>query len=169
MKTVRRILRVILVLVLVVVAAAAGALIVLTGTQRGRDNLAGMISEAVSSKDRTVTIAGLAGIWGGHLTVGHVVVEDSAGPWLVARDIAVDWSPAALLSRRFQADRIAAGRIEVARAPKAPEQPGAASSGSTSLPVSVVRMVVPALESPEGARRHAVGQRALSRMLFGAP
>ncbi len=41
--------------------------------------------------------------------------------------------------------------------------------GDASLPVSVVRMVVPALESPEGARRHAVGQRALSRMLFGAP
>lgn len=41
--------------------------------------------------------------------------------------------------------------------------------GDASLPVSVVRMVVPALESPEGARRHTVGQRALSRMLFGAP
>ncbi|MDX3976411.1 YcaO-like family protein [Shinella sp.] len=36
-----------------------------------------------------------------------------------------------------------------------------------SLPVSVVKMVVPALENPEGARRHAVGPRALSRMLFG--
>ncbi|WP_411033616.1 YcaO-like family protein [Shinella sp. BYT-45] len=38
-----------------------------------------------------------------------------------------------------------------------------------SLPVSVVKMVVPALENPEGARRHAVGPRALSRMLFGTP
>jgi len=36
-----------------------------------------------------------------------------------------------------------------------------------TLPVSVVKMVVPALENPEGARRHAVGPRALSRMLFG--
>ena len=39
--------------------------------------------------------------------------------------------------------------------------------GDASLPVSVVKVVVPALESPEGARRHAVGPRALSRMLFG--
>ena len=38
-----------------------------------------------------------------------------------------------------------------------------------SLPVSVVKLVVPELESPEGARRHAVGPRALSRMLFGTP
>jgi YcaO-like protein with predicted kinase domain len=37
-----------------------------------------------------------------------------------------------------------------------------------SLPVSVVKIVVPALENPEGARRHALGPRALSRMLFEA-
>ena len=36
------------------------------------------------------------------------------------------------------------------------------------LPVSVVKVIVPALESPEGARRHAIGTRALSRMLFEA-
>jgi ribosomal protein S12 methylthiotransferase accessory factor len=41
--------------------------------------------------------------------------------------------------------------------------------GDASLPISVVKMVVPALENPEGARRHAVGPRALSRMVFGAP
>jgi ribosomal protein S12 methylthiotransferase accessory factor len=39
--------------------------------------------------------------------------------------------------------------------------------GDASLPVAVVKVVVPALENPEGARRHAVGPRALSRMLFG--
>ena len=38
-----------------------------------------------------------------------------------------------------------------------------------SLPVSVVKVVVPALENPEGLRRHAVGPRALSRMLFETP
>ena len=36
-----------------------------------------------------------------------------------------------------------------------------------SLPVSVVKVVVPALENPEGGRRHALGSRALSHMLFG--
>lgn len=38
-----------------------------------------------------------------------------------------------------------------------------------TLPVFVVKVIVPALENPEGARRHAVGPRALSRMLFGTP
>lgn len=37
-----------------------------------------------------------------------------------------------------------------------------------SLPISVVKVVVPALENPEGARRHSVGARALSRMVFGS-
>ena len=41
--------------------------------------------------------------------------------------------------------------------------------GDASLPVCVVKMIVPALENPEGARRHAVGPRALSRMLFAMP
>lgn len=40
--------------------------------------------------------------------------------------------------------------------------------GDAALPVSVVKVVVPALENPEGARRHTVGPRALSRMLFGS-
>ncbi len=38
--------------------------------------------------------------------------------------------------------------------------------GDSSLPISVIKVVVPGLESPEGARRQAVGMRALSRMAF---
>lgn len=44
----------------------------------------------------------------------------------------------------------------------------AVSLSGPALPVSVVKVVVPTLENPEGARRHAVGSRALSRMLFEA-
>jgi len=40
--------------------------------------------------------------------------------------------------------------------------------GDAVLPISVVKVVVPALENPEGARRHTVGTRALSRMVFGS-
>lgn len=40
--------------------------------------------------------------------------------------------------------------------------------GDAALPISVVKVVVPALENPEGARRHTVGSRALSIMLFGS-
>lgn len=136
MKTVRRILRIVLYTLLIVVAGAVGALVVLTKTERGRDNLAGIISRLASSDDRKVTVSGIDGIWSGALSVDHVVLEDRQGAWLVAREVAVDWSPLALLSKSFSADRIAAGRIELARLPVASTQPPA-QGGAATLPVSI--------------------------------
>lgn len=136
MKTVWRILRIVLYTLLIVVAGAIGALVVLTKTERGRDNLAGIISRLASSDDRKVTVSGIDGIWSGNLSVDHVVLEDREGAWLVARKVAVDWSPTALLSKSFSADRIAADRVELARLPVAGTQPPA-RSGTTTLPVSI--------------------------------
>ncbi|WP_292491131.1 hypothetical protein, partial [Mesorhizobium sp.] len=104
-------------------AAVVGALVVLTKTERGRDNLAGIISTMASTDDRKVAVSGIDGIWSGALTVDHVVLEDRQGAWLVARKVAVDWSPLALLSKNFSAGRIAADRIELARLPVAGTQP----------------------------------------------
>ncbi|TPL56435.1 translocation/assembly module TamB [Mesorhizobium sp. B2-4-2] len=136
MKTVWRILRIFLYTLLIVVAGAIGALFVLTKTERGRDNLAGIISRLASSDERKVTVSGIDGIWSGALSVDHVVLEDREGAWLVARKVAIDWSPLALLSKNFSADRIAAERIELARLPVAgTQQP--AQGGATTLPVSI--------------------------------
>ncbi|MGQ3030404.1 MAG: hypothetical protein ACT60Q_18900, partial [Ferrovibrionaceae bacterium] len=136
MKTVWRILRIVLYTLLIVVAGAVGALVVLTKTERGRDNLAAIISRLASSDDRKVTVNGIDGIWSGALSVDNVVLEDRNGAWLVARKVAVDWSPMALLSKNFSAERIAAERIELARLPVAGKQPPA-QSGTTTLPVSI--------------------------------
>ncbi|TPK18632.1 hypothetical protein FJ872_15595, partial [Mesorhizobium sp. B2-5-9] len=129
MKTVWRILRIVLYTLLIVVAGAIGALVVLTKTERGRDNLAGIISRLASSDDRKVTVSGINGIWSGNLSVDHVVLEDREGAWLVARKVAVDWSPTALLSKSFNAERIAADRVELARLPVAGTQPPALGLG----------------------------------------
>lgn len=137
MAIVRRILRVLFYAALVVVAAAIGALVVLTTTERGRANLAGLISSAASSEGSKVTVSGIDGIWSGNLTVDHVVLEDTQGPWLVLREVAVDWSPLALLSRTFRAERVAVGRIEAARAPVADPNAQPKNSDGFSLPVSV--------------------------------
>jgi translocation and assembly module TamB len=138
MKIIKRIMRVLFYVVLVAVAGAAGALLMLTETQRGRDNLAGLISSMVSSADSKVEIGGIDGIWSGNLTVDHVVLGDGKGSWLALHKVAVDWSPLALLSRTFRADRIAIGRIEVARLPVSnPQAKPKASGGAPSLPVSV--------------------------------
>lgn len=135
MKIFWRLLRICLYALLLLLVVAIGALVVLTGTEGGRQNLAGMISKMASTEDRKVTVSGIEGIWSGALRLDHVVLEDRAGPWLVARKVALDWSPMALLSRNFNADRIAAERIELARLPQASQQPS--QGGSSSLPVSV--------------------------------
>ncbi|MDX8445156.1 translocation/assembly module TamB domain-containing protein [Mesorhizobium captivum] len=135
MKIFRRILRICLYALLLLLVVAIGAIVVLTGTEGGRQNLAGLISKMASTEDRKITVSGIEGIWSGALRLDHVVLQDRAGPWLVARKVALDWSPTALLSRNFNADRIAAERIELARLPQASQQPS--QGGSTSLPVSI--------------------------------
>lgn len=145
MKILRRILRGLLVLAVVVLAFAAGVVAVLTLTQTGRDNLAGIVSNFASGAGRTVKIDGLSGIWSGNLRVDSVVVSDGEGPWLVARGLAVDWSPSKLLSYRFDAERVRADRVEIARAPKAEPVPESQQGGG-SLPVSIS---VRALDFPD--------------------
>ncbi|MER8863348.1 translocation/assembly module TamB domain-containing protein [Mesorhizobium sp. M0751] len=131
----KRILRILFYTLLIVAAAAVGALVVLTKTEGGRENLAGIISTMASTGDRKVTVVGIDGIWSGALRVDHVVLEDREGAWMVARKVAVDWSPLALLSKSFSADRIGAERIELARLPVASTQPS--QGGATTLPVSI--------------------------------
>lgn len=131
----KKILRILSVTLLIVVALLAGALGVFTLTSKGRENLAGLISTVASNDDQKIRLSGLNGIWSGNLTLDSVVIEDIKGPWLALRGVSVNWSPLALLSRTFRAEKVAVQRIEVARLP----QGGAKkeSSGGFSLPVSV--------------------------------
>ncbi|MEI8702933.1 MAG: translocation/assembly module TamB [Mesorhizobium sp.] len=155
----RRILRILFYTLLIVVAAAVGGLVVLTKTERGRENLAGIISTMASTSDRKVTVVGIDGIWSGALRIDHVVLEDREGAWMVARNLAVDWSPLALLSKSFSADRIGAERIELARLPVASTQP--IQSGATTLPVSID---VSQLDLPEIALGQALAGSGVAEL-----
>ncbi|MBU2191956.1 MAG: translocation/assembly module TamB, partial [Alphaproteobacteria bacterium] len=120
---------------LAVLALAFGAIIVLTMTERGRDNLAGLISDFISTPEQSVRLRGIDGIWTGELTLDSLAIGDKEGTWLVGRGVAVDWSPLALFSMTFRAERIFAERIEVARLPKGAEKK--ADDAAFSLPVSL--------------------------------
>jgi translocation and assembly module TamB len=136
MRLVWLLLRILRYAIYVTLALTVGAVAVLTLTERGRDNLAGMISYFASSPGQVVKVAGIDGIWSGNLTLQSLVLEDVDGAWLVARDIAVDWSPLKLFSATFSAERIFAKRIEVARAPKPVSKPKE-EQGAFSLPVAI--------------------------------
>ncbi|MEW9804845.1 translocation/assembly module TamB domain-containing protein [Mesorhizobium sp. ZMM04-5] len=136
MRLVKLVLRLLRYGIYAALALVVGALAVLTLTERGRDNLAGLISDFASSPGQTVKVAGIDGIWSGELTVASVVLGDRQGPWFVARNVAVDWSPLKLLAATFVADRVHVERIEVARAPLPASKPKE-EQGSFSLPVAV--------------------------------
>lgn len=142
MARVRFLLRWLVRIVLVLVAFAAGALAVLTLTERGRTSLAGIVSDLASTPDSSVRIAGLSGIWSGALRLDSVTLADTEGAWLVARGVEVDWSPLSLLSGTFDAERVFAQRIEVARAP-APAKGGDASGGGLPVALDIAAIDLP--------------------------
>lgn len=133
MDMVWRFLRVFRWALLALIAFVVGALAVLTLTEKGRDNLAGIISDFASSGDSKVRISGIDGIWSGNLTVESLVLEDADGPWLAVRDAAIDWSPLALFSAELRTERVHARRIEFARLPRT----NSTSGGGGGLPVSL--------------------------------
>lgn len=136
MALIRRLLRIFFYTSLVVLAFAAGAVGVFTLTERGRANLAGIISDLASSPEQQIRLSGLSGIWSGSLGIESVTVADAGGPWLALRGVEVDWSPLALLSFRFDAERIQARRVELARLP-ASDTPRTGEGGGGGLPVSL--------------------------------
>ena len=64
----RRIFRVLRLLVVLVLALAVGATLVFTLTEKGRENLAGLVSDLASSETSKVRIGGLAQFVNGHST-----------------------------------------------------------------------------------------------------
>jgi translocation and assembly module TamB len=119
---------------LVLIVLAVGAAAVLTLTEGGRSSLASIASDLASGPGRTVRISGIDGLLSGNLTAEQVVVEDKEGPWTTLTDVAVDWSPLALLGFAFEAERVSVERIEVMRLPEATETGG---GGSFNLPVTI--------------------------------
>jgi translocation and assembly module TamB len=159
MRILQRIIRTLRNLLLLVLAFGVGAVLVLTLTEKGQVNLAGIISDRLSGPDRKISIGGLSGIWNGRLRLDHLVVEDSQGPWLVLRGIEVDWWPSRLVTRRFQAQRVHVSRVEVARLPGPAE--GESSSGGFSLPLS---LDIDAIDLPEIALGEALAGSGIAEL-----
>jgi translocation and assembly module TamB len=101
-------------------------------------------------------VEGLDGDVFGAFRIHRLTVTDAKGPWLEGTDIAMRWRPGELLFRRFHAARIAAGRIDILRAPELPTT--TTQTHAQALPVSVrVDQLQLALETqPAFSLRHGL-------------
>ncbi len=93
-----------------------------------------------------VAIEGLSGRVPDRLRLARLTVRDGQGVWLEARDLALDWSPLALLHGQALVHRLEAARLVMARLPTSEPGPTPAASDTKpfTLPVRVTleRLVV---------------------------
>jgi len=82
-----------------------------------------------------VRMSGLGGAFPAHLTLARLQLLDNRGVWLTAEQIAVSWSPLALLDWRVQVSALEVARLNIERRPSpqrtaAPER----TAGDASMP-----------------------------------
>ena len=123
------------VLVLLPVFAVLAAILLLN-LDPGRRLVAQLAGQLTGGQ---VEIDGLGGRFPDALRLRHAEVRDAQGAWLLLDDVALNWSPLALLHGEARVDLLQAGRVQVPRLPVSstatPSQP--ASSQPFSLPVRV--------------------------------
>lgn len=112
-------------------------------TEAGEDDegfLVGLIEDNLSSADRVVNITGFDGALSSEATMTRLTIADADGVWLTVEDIVMTWSRSALLRGAVEIDRLRAGRLVLARPPKADPAapvPEAVPFALPDLPVSL--------------------------------
>ncbi|AYD02776.1 translocation/assembly module TamB domain-containing protein [Neorhizobium sp. NCHU2750] len=118
---------------------ALGVVLFVAFTPVGGDLAASRISSLISTPDRAISFTRPKGLLTGDLRVGDLVLSDSKGPYAKISGIEVDWSPAALFTGEFRADRVSAAAVDFIRPPEPSTavQTSTSSSSGTSLPVGI--------------------------------
>ncbi|NRP69511.1 hypothetical protein ILFOPFJJ_00377 [Ensifer psoraleae] len=86
-------------------------------TTPGARLVAWAIEKYAATPDQIVRISDPGALLTGHFTAGTVTLFDGEGIYAEVRDLSVNWSPAELLSMRFDASQISAGSVRVERTP----------------------------------------------------
>ncbi|MVA50056.1 translocation/assembly module TamB [Agrobacterium vitis] len=124
---------------LVLAAMLVVALTLIGTTQFGSRFIGDFVASLVSKPNRIIAVDGISGLLDGHLRVDTITVSDANGAYGRIQDLSIDWSPLALMSRRFEASQIKAASLTLARKPLPAEETAteASSSNGFSLPVDI--------------------------------
>jgi translocation and assembly module TamB len=105
-----------------------GAVLILGNTAAGRVQIEKLTARLTGGH---VQLSGLAGAFPSHLTLEQLRLSDTAGVWLTARKIELDWTPLAYLEDRLQIDRLHVATLDMERLP---QSSSASNSGEPSIP-----------------------------------
>lgn len=119
--------------------------------------LAGLLQSYLSDAGREVSIRGFQGALSSQATIQSLTIADDQGIWLVLRDVTLDWSRSALLSRRVEVNELSAGEIHIRRLPDTGED--------SALPSPTAR---PAFQLPELPVSVNIGELRADRVVIEA-
>ena len=105
-------------------------------TAPGARFVAAMIEKYASTPDQIVRINDPSALLTGDFTASSVTLFDSKGVYAEIREVKIDWSPTALLSKRFDAANVSAGSVRLERLP-IPSQETREVRQSFALPLEV--------------------------------
>jgi translocation and assembly module TamB len=108
---------------------AIATLLIVGNTSAGRVQIEKLVARLTSGN---VQLSGLAGSFPSHLTLEELKLRDSAGVWLTARKIELDWTPWSYLEGRLQIDRLLVASIDMERLPQSSST--TTSQGEASIP-----------------------------------
>ncbi|KAA0972222.1 hypothetical protein FPY71_03695 [Aureimonas fodinaquatilis] len=105
------------------------------GAANAQGFLARQIENLISTDNAQVKITGFSGAFSGEVRIESLTVADADGVYLTANDLAMDWSPTALIRRTVDIENLSAASIVLDRLPIGSADPvEAESSGGFSLP-----------------------------------
>lgn len=105
--------------------------------------VADAVSTLASNEERTITLSPPGGLLSGRLRIETITVGDRDGPYAEIKNLAVDWSPSALIRGAFHASLVSAERIALARKPLPSEKPDDGKPFSLPIAVEIERLAVP--------------------------
>ncbi|ORE97214.1 translocation/assembly module TamB domain-containing protein [Aurantimonas sp. 22II-16-19i] len=111
---------------------ALAALVPTSRPAEAQQFIASQIENLVSTDTMKVDIEGLSGALTGAIRIEKVTVSDPQGTFLTATDLAMDWSPLALVRSNVSIEQLTAGQIVFERLPRG--QPASEGGGGLSLP-----------------------------------
>ncbi|MBC8129872.1 MAG: hypothetical protein H7Y08_06080, partial [Rhizobiaceae bacterium] len=128
----------------VAAVVALAAIVVPTAPASAQEFLANQIEGLISSETMRVEIEGLSGALTGNIRIDSVTVSDPQGVYLTARDLAMDWSPLAIVRSRVDVEALTAASIVLERLPAAaPADPNAEpSSGLPNITADIQRIAI---------------------------